>query len=101
MNTISMHEIEQLYQPGIGRHWFDADTMRFFRCRLASYGYQAADGKVYFVSSEKNHGMGGPYKRRYTVRVLVKLGTVDTVGEFQAYATRDTADRAARKAAEG
>ena len=25
MKTLSMYEIEQMYSPGIGRHWFDAD----------------------------------------------------------------------------
>lgn len=96
MNIIGIAEIEARYQPGEGRHWFDRDTQRFFRCRLAECGYEAADGSVYFVSSEQNHGMGGPYKRLYTVRVLRGSGKIDTVGEFQQFATASTAARYAK-----
>jgi hypothetical protein len=93
-----MQEIESLYSPGIGRHWFDADTMRFFRSRLADVGYQASDGRVYFVSSEK-----GPHsKRAYTVRCLTgPKGDIKTVGEFQAFGTSATATRYAKGYASG
>ena len=97
-----MQEIESLYSPGIGRHWFDADTMRFFRSRLADVGYQASDGRVYFVSSERNQGMGLPYPRLYTVRCLTgPKGDIKTVGEFQAFGTSATATRYAKGYASG
>lgn len=97
MNALSLQEIERLYDPGIGRHWFDVDTMRFFKCRLAEVGYQREDGAVFFVSSEK-----GPSVRAYTVRKLTgPKGSIETVGEFQAYGNGRTADRAARAYAEG
>lgn len=101
MNILSMQEIEQRYAPGIGRHWFDADTMRFFRTRLAQVGYESADGKVYFVTSDQNRGFGGTYPRLYSVRVLKGPGDIDTVGEFQAFRTGKTADRYARGYASG
>ena len=101
MNLISIAEIEARYQPGIGRHWFDPDTLRFFRCRLPQTGYESPAGKVYFVTSEQNRGFGGPYPRLYSVRVLTGPGEIDTAGEFQAYRTRAAADRAARKLAKG
>ena len=102
MIYISMDEIEVMYSPGIGRHWFDADTLRFFRGRLAAGGYQAADGSVYFVSSEQNHGMGAPYPRLYTVRRLSgPKGNVETVGEFQQYRTTGAATAAAKGYASG
>ncbi len=101
MNTISMHEIETRYQPGEGRHWFDKDTQRFFRCRLAQCGYESADGSVYFVSSEQNKGFGCDYPRLYTVRVLRGPGKIDTVGEFQQFKTGATADRYAKGYASG
>ena len=41
MNLISIAEIEARYQPGIGRHWFDPDTLQFFRCRLPQTGYES------------------------------------------------------------
>ena len=97
-----MQEIESLYSPGIGRHWFDADTMRFFRSRLADVGYGAVDGSVYFVSSEQNHGMGGPYRRLYSVRRLSgPKGDIRTVGKFQAYASSATAHKYAKGYAAG
>jgi hypothetical protein len=76
--------------------------MRFFRSRLADVGYQAADGRVYFVSSERNRGMGVPYPRFYTVRCLTgPKGDIKTVGEFQQYTYSRGADTAARRLAVG
>ena len=94
-------------------HWFDRDTLRFF------------DGKVlgglisgrYFVSSEQRHApfcdkrhggrplepieAAGPIgsgcdSRRYTIREANDDGSIDTVGEFQAYATAKAAQAEAR-----
>lgn len=80
---VPMHKIISEYKPGEGRHWFDRDTLRFFACRLPGGGFRAPDGRVLFVSSEKApHGT-----RRYTLRVMTASG-IDTVGEFQSYATR-------------
>lgn len=47
-------------------HFFDADAMRFFNCRLASTVYPTAYG-TFFVTSERNE----PNPRRYTVRFCV------------------------------
>jgi hypothetical protein len=93
-----MQEIEKLYSPGIGRHWFDADTMRFFRSRLADFGYQSGDGHIYFVTSEK-----GPHmKRAYTVRCLTgPKGNINTVGEFQSFGASGTATKYAKGYASG
>jgi len=93
-----MQEIERLYSPGIGRHWFDTDTMRFFRSHLADVGYQRGDGPIYFVTSEK-----GPHmKRAYTVRCLTgPKGDIKTVGEFQAFGTSATATKYAKGYASG
>ncbi len=74
-----------------GQHWFEPGTMRFFNSRVLDGVY----GLGYFVSSER-------YKdepRRYTVRRACADGSIDTVGEFQAYATAAQAKRAARDAA--
>lgn len=60
--------IEKLYQPGIGRHWFDKSTSRFFRSRYPEGGYTTEDGKMtFFVTSE----CGPSSVRRYTVRVAI------------------------------
>jgi len=52
-----------------GSHFFDADTMRFFRSRVAPDSYTGKTG-WYFITSEQNHGFGGTYPRLYTVRCL-------------------------------
>lgn len=76
-----------------GHHFFEPGTMRFFRSRAASYGYLAADGKVYFVTSEQFTGSDGRASpRRYSVCVQNPDGDIDTVGEFQAYGSRSGAD---------
>lgn len=80
-----------------GNHWFEPDTMRFFASRVSSETYECADGRWLFVSSEcPPRGV-----RRYTVRSFdPKTAGVDTVGEFQAYATLSQAKRAARALAD-
>jgi hypothetical protein len=96
MDLIDIHEIKRHYRQG-GGYWFEPDTMRFFRCRLAQYAY-CGPGGIYFTTSEK-----GPDERRaYSVRSYNAFERdVDTVGEFQQYASRSGADRAARRCAEG
>jgi len=91
-----------------GSHFFDRNTMRFFDSRLeftssgpmcTTSGYDGA--REYFVTSEKSPVEGS--KRRYSVRCWNRLNklrlTVDTVGEFQAYATKGEARTAMYEAA--
>ena len=96
---VSMQEIEAIYSPGIGRHWFDADTKRFFRSRLAAGGYRAPDGSIFFVSSEQYQAVNGSMQpRRYTVRHLTGTkGNIRTIGEFQQYASASGANAAAMR----
>ena len=75
----------------IGHSWFDAGNRRAFRSRTLDTVY----GGHYFVSSEQS--LCKP--RKYTVRSCFD-GRIDTVGEFQAYATAEQAKRAARKVAQ-
>jgi hypothetical protein len=100
MNMIATSFIATL-NASAGGHWFERGTLRFFRSRVAALAYVNRDAtRAYFVSSEQDRLDG---VRLYSLRVaeLVgpKVGDVDTVGEFQAYATRAAADRAARAAA--
>lgn len=73
-----------------GHHFFDEDTMRFFKSRILDGVY----GGRFFVTSEK----GPDNVRRYTVREAKADGSVDTYGDFQDYATAAQAKGAARRA---
>jgi len=81
-------------------HFFDRATMRFFNSRISDMCYSTTNGKeMFFVSSERFDDMS---PRLYTVRVakLDENGhlTIDTVSEFQEYASRSGAhDRAQRE----
>jgi len=68
-----------------GGHWFDDDTIRFFK---SSYG--SLYGDKYFISSEKP-----PHdKRKWTIRkVNWETGNVENVGEFGAFPTKSQAER--------
>lgn len=84
----------------IDHHWFDPDAMRFFDTRIET---GVIKGK-YFITSEQYHhfpcsgqGCFNPqglcYPRRYTIRIAYADGSVDTIGDFQQFATK----REARK----
>ena len=73
-----------------GQHWFSPETMRFFRSRIGKTLY----GGRYFVSSEQ-YDYDAP--RLYTVREVLPDGSINTVGDFQGYATSADARRAIRK----
>lgn len=75
----------------IGNHWFDADTMRFFKCRVS--GPVIAN---MFISSER---FSDDTERRYTIRRCTN-GEISDVGEFQQYRTKAQALAALRKIAQ-
>lgn len=75
-------------------YWFSPDTMRFFRSRLDRTAYVGTGG-CYFVTSEQFNDSA---PRLYTVRVW-RGKKIDTVGEFQEYATLTAAREAAKAAA--
>ena len=82
-----------------GHHFFEPATMRFFRSRAATMGYRGPFG-TYFVTSEQFQGIDGyRAKRAYTVRRQNPDGSIDTVGTFQAFASRSGADAMARRCA--
>jgi hypothetical protein len=79
---------------GSGGHWFDRDTMRFFKTRIetgivkcGSVGEGAAQRftRARFISSEQGPHDHSP--RAYTIREAQPNGDIDTVGEFQGYKT--------------
>lgn len=60
-----------------GNHFFDRDTMRFFKSRIVSNLY----GGRYFITSEQ--GPHGP--RKFTIREAHENGDVTTASSFMQY----------------
>lgn len=89
---IQLVEIRRLYNPGPGRHWFDADTIAFFNTMLPGLGVQTEHGN-YFVTRETNpSGVS-----RFTVRRQdPDNGDIGTLGEFHCYDTFAEASQALR-----
>ena len=81
----------------LGHHFFEPAALRFFDGRVGATLY----GGRYFVTSEQMHGSTGSLPRAWTVRAAHDDGSIHTVGEFQAHATRDDAIAAARVLAHG
>jgi len=79
-----------------GLHFFDRDSLRFFKSRIGSDVYQGPGG-VFFVTSEQGPHDDSP--RRYTVREFhPESGRVEKFGPFNEY-TRARAHRIARTVA--
>jgi hypothetical protein len=78
----------------IGNHWFDRSTMRFFNTKIES----GLIGGKYFITSER---YDDDRPRLFTVRRADPDGTIDTVGEFQGYHSREDAREAIREAMKG
>lgn len=99
--TNSLHYLKQHYtETGHkGHHFFDPSSMRFFSSRLLGRAYTPQEDKVsFFVTSERDRHQSSP--RRYTVRRYDwQKRSIDTEGEFQAYATAAQAHGAARRLA--
>jgi hypothetical protein len=73
----------------IGHHWFDRETLRFFNTRIES----SLIAGEYFITSER---VDDRDRRRYSLRRAKPDGTVETIGAFQAYASKSEALNAAR-----
>lgn len=76
-----------------GFHFFSPGTLRFFSSRISSTVY----GHGVIVTSERNEYDDQP--RRYSVRLALPTGEIETLGEFQCFATSGQAHAFARKVA--
>lgn len=84
MTTINILRVQQAHRG----HWFSPGAKRFFDSRIPQTAI-LEDGKAYFVSSER-FDYSSP--RLYTIRVCdMNTGEIDTIGEFQQYATSQQA----------
>ena len=86
------------YVKSNGCHFFDSDTMRFFRSRL-EYPIIQRNGFVYFITSEQFTFEDTIAPRLYTVRKMA-LFTVplshEEIGTFQEHKTLADARKALR-----
>ena len=58
-------------------HWFDPNTMRFFRSRIGA-SRKMPNGIIYFVTSEKPpHG-----QRMFSLRKMELDGDINSIGGF-------------------
>ncbi len=74
-------EIEYKNRTGGNGHWFDPETMGFFKSKIGRS--RMIRNIIYFVSSEKPpHG-----DRKYSVRRMDKSGDITTVGPFCEYSS--------------
>lgn len=87
----------------IGGHWFDRDTMRFFKTRVESglvacgfegEGQNCKPTRGRFITSDR-FDENSP--RLFSIREVQPDGSIDTIGKFQGYATRDKARAALLK----
>jgi hypothetical protein len=92
MQTIRFTEVRDFYkrnQPD--GHWFDADSMRFFKTKLPAVAYETTAGVLFVTSEVDPSGV-----KAYTVRRQTVKGDITTVGDFHSYKTAAAA-RAAIK----
>lgn len=94
--------IEQIISANQSRgyHFFDRDTLRFFRSRVDRLVWSGPTGH-YFVTSEQHvhEGLGIKQPRRYTVRRADDEGRIHTES-FQEFETLRAARSAAKRRAE-
>lgn len=76
-----------------GSHFFDADTMRFFRSRIAPRITHTEQGIVFITSEQFDSNS----PRLYTVRIMQENGQVKDFGGFQGYKTLQAARKAAKE----
>lgn len=97
LRIIGMDEIEKHYSPGYSRHWFDKDTLRFFKSRLPQQAYQTDDEtRAYFVTSEQPPDGS----RRWSIRCYSFVTRdIETIGPFCSWSSSRAATSAAMKLA--
>lgn len=103
---VDIDELRELVTRS-GSHFFDRDTLRYFKSRIDCYTFTAPDG-WYFVTSEKHEIAFSRIcePRLYTVRCLRIVTKEDGTNDlalvelerFQAFTSLDSARRAAQNA---
>lgn len=95
METIRFTEVRQRYAEGQpDGHWFDRDTLRFFKSVLPEVAYRSDNG-TFFITRETDPSG----KSAYSVREQLHDGRIETVYEFHSFATKNTAMAALKEVA--
>jgi hypothetical protein len=106
--TTTSRDLIDTYKRRTSGHFFDADTMRFFKSRVSSTVYTLDNGYV-FVTSERDEAHYWSYSagqyinhdsgRKYTVRYWngTDDSSIDTIGELMQYETSRQAHKAAQE----
>lgn len=89
----SMTQVKEA-QRRAGFHFFERDTMSFFRSRVES---PLIGGRLFVTSEQFVDSRGNKADRRYTIREVQEDASIDTVGKFQEYDTKRQAIAAAKK----
>jgi hypothetical protein len=70
-----------------GQHFFSKDTLAFFGSKVYPELYTVA-GRQFFITSEDNFNRT---EKGYTIREAMPDGSIETLGEFLQYATKEKA----------
>ena len=104
MYTRWTHEmLSDYYRVNPSGHYFDADTMRFFKSRI---GQAAKVGDVWFFVTSERCDWGDGYPRMYTLRAFrvgqweqgSRKGTIRDLTSFQQFDTGGKANTRLRRA---
>jgi hypothetical protein len=83
MKSIRFSEVRDFYQRNQpDGHWFDRDSMRFFKTKLPSVAYETTAGVLFVTSEVDPSGV-----KAYTVRRQKVNGGITTVGDFHCFTT--------------
>ncbi len=82
----SMADVKRANQAA-DQHWFDEGALRFFDSRIDNVLHAGR----YFITSEQFHGSTHSNPRRWSIREVSADGSIETVGDFQAYASHPDA----------
>jgi len=95
--TISIEQVKRAHEEIYHGYWFTDGAKRFFDSRWEETATLIGT-KALFVSSDQFHDGAHSEPRKYSVRVCdLATGDINTVGEFQAYATAAQARAAIKK----
>ncbi|MDX3260775.1 hypothetical protein PV336_16260 [Streptomyces sp. MI02-2A] len=92
----TLDAIKTAAKNGANPHWFEPSTLRWFASRISEDVYPV-EGGAYFVTSERDTQASEYMPRRYSVRFCSDEGSIDTIGEFRQYASRNGAHAAAAR----